>query len=189
MKKLFLILLTLLLAISLAVGSCGEEEPTPEEPTPTTGPTGTLRDTTAAWIETLDPNLQTTFEYALYEHLIGRDVAGNFVGELAESWSLSADGLTWTFDIREGVKFHNGDDFTSADAKFSIERIMEEGSMSPWIGEYSDTIASMETPDDYTLLIHCNFVTISSMPLSGDALWCPRITLRRMDQSISTSIL
>lgn len=156
MKKLFLILLTLLLAVGLVVGSCGEEEPTTEQPP--TGPTGTLRATTAAWIETLDPNLQTTFEYAIYEHLIGRDVAGNFVGELAESWSLSADGLTWTFKIRKDIKFHNGDDFTSADAKFSIERIMEEGSMSPWIGEYTDTIASMETPDDYTLLIHCNFV-------------------------------
>ena len=189
MKKLFLIPLIVLLAVSLVLGSCAEPEPAPaptpepapapepekpapepekpapepEKPAPViepapAGPTGTLRATTPAWIETMDPNLQTTFEYAIYEHLIGTDVDGSFIGELAESWSLSGDGLTWTFNIRQGVKFHNGDDFTSADAKFSIERIMKEGSMSPWIGEYTLTIASMETPDDYTLLIHCNFV-------------------------------
>jgi len=99
-------------------------------------------------------------------------VDGSFIGELATDWSLSGDGLTWTINIREGVKFHNGDPFTSADAKFSIERIMEEGSMSPWIGEYTDTIASMETPDDYTLLIHCNFVNY----FFYTAIWgCPMV--------------
>ena len=101
----------------------------------------------------MDPNLQTTFEYALYEHLIGIDEEGNFVPELAESWTVSEDGLVWTFDIREGIKFHNGDDLTSADIKFSIERIMTEGSMSPWIGQYSATIDTVETPDDYTVVI------------------------------------
>ena len=131
--------------------------PPPTTTTPA-GPTGTLRATTSSWIETTDPNLQTTFEYALYEHLITTDEDGNFVGELAEEWLLSDDGLTWVFTIREGVKFHNGDDFTAHDAKFSIERIMEEGSMSPWIGEYTDTIASIETPSDYILVINCNLV-------------------------------
>lgn len=130
---------------------------TTAEPT-TPPPSGTLRATYPSWIETMDPNLQTTFEYAIYEHLIGTDVDGSFIGELATDWSVSEDGLTWTFNIREGITFHNGEAFTAEDAMFSINRIMEEGSMSPWVGEYSDTIASMETPDEYTLLIHCNIV-------------------------------
>jgi len=155
MKKLFLVLLTVLLAVGMVLASCGEEEP--EEP-PTKGLTGTLRATAPSWIETLDPNLQTTFEYALYEHLIGIDTEGNFIGELAEDWSISNDGLVWTYNIRKGVKFHNGDPLTSADVKFSIERIQEEGSMSPWIGEYQATIDHIETPDDYTVKIYCTKV-------------------------------
>jgi len=145
-------------------------------PPPTTtapaGPTGTLRATTPSWIETTDPNLQTTFEYALYDHLIGTGEDGSFVPELAESWSLSDDGLAWVFILREGVKFHNGDDFTAHDAKFSLERIMEEGSMSPWIGEYTDTIASIETPSDYILVINTKFVNYQFFA----SIWgCPMV--------------
>ena len=132
----------------------GEPAPAPGPAPAPTGPSGTLRATAPSWIETLDPNLQTSFEYALFEHLVGIDAEGNYVGELATGWTISDDGLVWTFNIREGIKFHNGDPLTSADAKFSIERIQEEGSMSPWIGEYQATIDYIETPDDYTLVIY-----------------------------------
>ncbi len=165
MKKLLLIPLILVLAASLILGSCGEEEPTTTQPTTTeptattpSGPTGTLRAIVPSWIETLDPNLQTTFEYAIYEHLISIDEDRNFIGELATDWSVSDDGLVWTFNIRPGIKFHNGEDFTSEDAKFSLERIMQEGSMSPWKPEYSDTIDHIVAPDDYTLEIYCTKV-------------------------------
>jgi peptide/nickel transport system substrate-binding protein len=186
-KKLFLIPLILLLAISLILSSCGKATPTPTTPATTTPaatkpaattpaatkpatttpaattpakpvPTGTLRATVPSWIETMDPNLQTTFEFALYEHLLGIDKDGDFVGELAESWSVSADGLVWTFKLRKGIKFNNGDDLTSADVKFSLERIMKEGSMSPWKPEYSSTISNIVAPDDYTVEIHCSKV-------------------------------
>jgi peptide/nickel transport system substrate-binding protein len=116
-------------------------------------PTGTLRATTSAWIETLDPNLQTTFEYALYDHVIALDEQGNYVPEVAESWSHSDDGLVWTLKIHKGIKFHNGDDLTSADVKFSIERLMKPGSMSPWIGQYSATIDHIDAPDANTVVI------------------------------------
>jgi peptide/nickel transport system substrate-binding protein len=135
---------------------------TPAATTPTTPakvvPTGTLRATFPSWIETMDPNLQSTFEYAIYEHLIGIDTEGNFVPELAESWSLSDDGMVYTFKLRKGIKFHNGDELTSADVKFSLERLMRPGSMSPWIGQYSATIDHIDTPDDYTVMVYDKFV-------------------------------
>jgi len=64
-----------------------EPKPTPKpepkpEPEPAV-PTGTLRATISAWIETLDPNLLTDFEFLLWEHLVGIDEDGNFIGELA----------------------------------------------------------------------------------------------------------
>src|SRR5699024_11391473 len=45
---------------------------------------------------------------------------------LAEDWSLSNDRRTYTFDLREGVKFSNGADLTSEDVKFSYERVQDE---------------------------------------------------------------
>jgi peptide/nickel transport system substrate-binding protein len=192
-KKLFLILFTTLLTVSLLLGSCGEEETTPATTTtppttstPTTSTpttpalTGTLRAAVPSWIETMDPNLQTTFEYALYEHLIGIDEEGNFIGELADSWAVSDDGLTWTFNLREGITFHNGDPFTSADVKFSLERIMSEGSMSPWAPEYSETIASIDIPDDYTVYVNCTKVNYQFYT----SLWgCPMLPKNYIEEN------
>jgi peptide/nickel transport system substrate-binding protein len=119
-----------------------------------------------SWIEATDPNLQTSFEWLLYEHLVGIDENSNFIGELATDWSVSEDGLVWTFNIRQGIKFHNGEPFTAEDVKFSIERVQVDGSMSPWKGEYRDTIDYIETPDDYTVKIYCkkvNYVFYNSI--------------------------
>jgi peptide/nickel transport system substrate-binding protein len=62
------------------------------------------------------------FLYALHDALI-KPLPGNAMAScLAESWTESADGLSVEFKLREGVKFHNGDPFTSEDVKFSAER-------------------------------------------------------------------
>src|SRR5437773_1337062 len=49
----------------------------------------------------------------IFDSLLRYDDAGKFVPGLAESWSTSQDGLTWSFKLRKGVKFHNGEDFTA----------------------------------------------------------------------------
>lgn len=71
----------------------------------------------------------------MYEQLVRYDTETETVTPLlAESYSFSDDGLTWTFKLREGVKFQNGDDLTADDVKYSIERTMalEAGASYIW---------------------------------------------------------
>lgn len=59
----------------------------------------------------------------VYETLVKQDQDGKIVPSLAESWTVSDDGKTYTFKLRDGVKFTNGADFTADDAVFSIEQV------------------------------------------------------------------
>ena len=75
---------------------------------------------------------------------------GVFKPALAESYE-HPDLLTWTFKLREGVKFHNGNPFNAEDVKFSFERLND-----PEVSEFTNTgksIASIETPDEATVII------------------------------------
>src|SRR5215470_19636786 len=65
--------------------------------------------------QSMDPSDHTSSDdayrlYNVYDRLVDTDPNFNVVPELAESWSVSADGLTWSFKIRQGVKFHDGSD-------------------------------------------------------------------------------
>ena len=74
-------------------------------------------------------------------------------GDLAESWTVAKDGLTYTFKLRKGVKFHDGTAFTSEDVKATYDRIRKPpaGVLSLREATYSD-IASIETPDPLTVV-------------------------------------
>ena len=75
------------------------------------------------------------------------------VGDLAESWTQSPDGLTYTFKLRQNVKFHDGSPFTSADILATYERLRNppDGVRSVRVESYSD-IESIETPDAHTVV-------------------------------------
>ena len=64
--------------------------------------------------------------FAVYNRLVDIDDNFNVLPELAAEWSVSADGLTWTFKLRSGVKFHSGKDFSSADVVYSFKRLLDE---------------------------------------------------------------
>ena len=68
---------------------------------------------------------------------------------LAESWKTSKDAKTWTFVLKKGIKFHNGEPFDAAAVKFSLERHLK-GPQGPRL----KVIDSIEAKDDHTLLIH-----------------------------------
>src|SRR2546428_8333799 len=60
--------------------------------------------------------------YALHDALVKPMPGGDNTPSLAESWTVSKDGLAYEFVLRRGVKFHNGDPVTSDDVKYSFER-------------------------------------------------------------------
>ena len=72
------------------------------------------------------------------------------VPDLAESYEISPDGLTYTFKLRPGVKFHNGRELVAGDIKYSIERVLDPATQSPGAGFFG-SIASIEAPDPQTI--------------------------------------
>jgi peptide/nickel transport system substrate-binding protein len=90
--------------------------------------------------------------FAVYNRLL--DVDDNFqtIPELATEWSVSPDGLTWTFKLREGVKFHSGKDFTSADVVYTFKRFFDDalGSGAKAVLEFLDP-EGITAVDKYTV--------------------------------------
>jgi peptide/nickel transport system substrate-binding protein len=80
--------------------------------------------------------------YALHDAML-KPMPGNPVAPaLAESWSVSPDGLVYDFVLRKGVKFHNGDPVTAEDVKFSLERYRGAANKA-----LKESVAAVETPD------------------------------------------
>lgn len=87
----------------------------------------------------------------VYDPLVGFDNDLEPKGRLAKDWKVSEDNLTWTFNLRKDVKWHDGEPFTSKDVKFTYETLKESG-----LGLYAGSlkgISSIETPDDYTVVL------------------------------------
>lgn len=143
MKKSLLILLFVLFAVGFAFNSYA-------------APTGTLRIATPDFAyESTDPIFYESFwGWAMYDPLLTFDPRGNVIGSVAESWKLSPDGKTWTFKIRKGMKFHNGDPVTSADVAFSVVHFASKESTNPWSHYFQTNFVSVETPDPNTFVYH-----------------------------------
>src|SRR5699024_2775293 len=85
---------------------------------------------------------------------------------LATDWTVSDDGLTYTFNLRQGVTFHNGREFVADDVQYTIERIMNPDIGSPWQGD-TNSIDSVEVIDDATVALHLNRPDVSILSVLG----------------------
>lgn len=110
----------------------------------------------------IDPHKNTEFSDntvlpLVVEALVGMGADGEWKGVLAENWDVSEDGLTWTFYLREGVKFHNGREMTADDVIYSFDRMMDEASGAVMHSVFVDKIASYEALDPYTVQFVLNY--------------------------------
>jgi peptide/nickel transport system substrate-binding protein len=108
-------------------------------------------------IARFDPHFSTSsndirWSFNLFDNLTSRHPDGKLYPGLATEWKLEGQS-TYRFKLREGVKFHNGDPFTSADAKFSIERTYDPAAKT-MVATALSTIDRIEAPDPFTLVIH-----------------------------------
>jgi peptide/nickel transport system substrate-binding protein len=184
--------LSLVLALGLAVvaGCSDEKEPTAEpsqQPAeqktgeqdaaksgePKAG--GELVISDAADANTLDPHKATAaaamrYIENMYSTLLRYKAGtyGELEGDLAKEYNVSEDGKVYTFKLHENVKFHNGDPFMSKDVKYSIERIVASEVRAPQFA----SVASIETPDDTTVVITLKepvapFLTFLAYPMNA----------------------
>ena len=134
----------------------------------------------------LDP-VQVTSTYAgsvvqqLFDGLVQFDADLNVVPALATSWSASRDGTTWTFHLRQGVRFHHGREVTAEDVIYSFTRLLDPAVRSPraWLFErvqgagafmagQAERVEGLQTSAPYTLQItlsqpYTPFITVLGM--------------------------
>ena len=89
----------------------------------------------------------------MFESLVTRDENMNPIPELAAEVVEAPDGMMYTFKLRQGVKFHNGKEMTSADVKYSFERVTGRGGIQAATSDAQllSMVQSVETPDERTV--------------------------------------
>jgi peptide/nickel transport system substrate-binding protein len=89
----------------------------------------------------------------IYDALLREDRKGNMQPGLAEAWEISNDGKLYTFKLRKGVKFHNGQEMTTQDVKFSMDYTRNKKNGAYGFGRL-EVVDRIETPDAYTLNVY-----------------------------------
>lgn len=169
-NRLLACLLVLLLCVSFA--GCGGA------PSPTNG-VNTFRIGNTLDIDTLNPlssELMIGFEVFLliYDPLVRYDENLDPAGCLAESWDTSNDGLTWTFHLRDGVTWHDGEPFTSEDVKFTYD-LMIDNEQGYMYNSYLTGITDIQCPDEKTVVITTDApkanMLMNTAPILPEHIW------------------
>src|SRR2546425_6391611 len=119
------------LALAVLIGSLAVPAPAAGQAADTPRRGGVLLAAIAADAPSLDPHQETTFATIelvapLYSTLLQIDPLSypKIIGDVATEWKMAPDGLTYTFKIRDGIKFHDGSTMTAADVKASYDKIV-----------------------------------------------------------------
>ena len=176
-----IILATLALAGAMALSGCGGSKSASKN-----GKILTVEE--GPDVETIDPALNQSADGANYitmisDNLLRIDKDGKIAPSMAEKYEVSDDGLTWTFHLRDGLKWSDGSDFTANDFVYSWQRMVDPEVAAPYaetmlgmVEGYKDAIGNpdangnttttpdvtklkVEAPDDKTFVVHMSHPT------------------------------
>lgn len=155
MKKFVAAAVAGCLAVSLS--ACGSSASTSTGSTSETAEAATEATATGAGVtvqlgpnpETLDPALNSTVDGAntiitIFEPLLLINENNEVVGGQAETYEVSSDGLTWTFHMRDGLKWSDGSDLTAKDFEYSLKRLADPATAAPYAETAVGMIAGFE---------------------------------------------
>lgn len=144
-------------AATLGLAGCGAPALTVPEQAATgqarAGGTLRIARPAASAAETLDPaSSLSAYEYlgAIYNRVVKLDREGETVPDLATQWSSNADATVWDFELRRGVRFHDGRELTSRDIRYTFGHILDPATASPQAGPL-ELIDDVETTDPTTV--------------------------------------
>jgi peptide/nickel transport system substrate-binding protein len=121
----------------------------------------------------------------IYNGLVKYDKDLDLVGDLAESWTISPDGLTITFKLRKGVKWEDGEPFTSEDVLFGFETITAPGTPTAYAGDFLE-VEDAEAPDPYTFKVTYREPFAPALSSWGNLVVLPKHLLDGKDITKST---
>lgn len=122
-------------------------------------------------VANLNPTIQprtpdSNVQCMIFSYLVIPDEELNYIGDLAKNWDVSEDGTTYTFHLQEGVKWHDGEPFTSADVAFTLtslaaptykggadSRVVSIVGAKDYQDGNADSVTGITTPDDNTVVI------------------------------------
>lgn len=141
---------------------------------PTKG--GTLKVGWIAQAKNFDPHKSIDWPeryvmYTIFETLVKVDGAFNVLPNLALSWN-NPDRLTFTFNLRKGVKFHDGTDFDASVVKWNIERILDPELASPQRQMIEPFVKSVEVVDPYTVKFNLKMPFAPFLTVLADRAGC-----------------
>jgi peptide/nickel transport system substrate-binding protein len=164
------------IAVLTACGGGGDgSTPTRDAPG---GNGGTLRLAIGSEPENLDPHALRagTDQYFLsnvFERLLDRAPDGSLKPALATDYSVSEDGKAFTFTLRQGVRFHNGEEMTAEDVAYSFERYVDPARGNTF-AYLLDKLDRVEVVDDHKVIVHLTQFDGSFIPGGGFASIVPK---------------
>ncbi|HKM21037.1 MAG TPA: ABC transporter substrate-binding protein [Lachnospiraceae bacterium] len=173
-KRVFTTLLTsVLLALTIALGGCSGDKAGNSSQI-IVGIPQDLEDSLDPHVAVAAGTKEVLFN--MYEGLVKPDSDGNLVPAVASDYAISDDGKTYTFTLRDGIKFHNGNPVTVEDIQYSIEKCADTTNGEPLVPAYS-MITAINTIDEKTIEIGLSemnvdflaYMTTAIIPADNDS--------------------
>ena len=157
LKKLLAFGLALVMCLAMAACGTNPDEKTDAEPVSITVTENW--DFSVGFYPVITPMVSSTYGAGFwsrnfYNTLVSYDDNGKIQGELAETWEISDDGKTYTFHLRDGVKFSDGTPLTSEAVKMTLEAVVTHlGPQNGAFGKLTTLFDKLETPDEKTFVM------------------------------------